>query len=761
MGSAEFKKIQGDIDALEGGFIKAKQAQQGFLQNLSELPGIAGTVGQSLKGVKGAMDLLASNPLVAVFSALAIVVIKVIDKLKSMEAVADALDKAFTVFGTVINALMDKAITPLINGVVILIDGFTGLIGKLASFVGISNSASTAASRYAEQLDRVSDAQGQLQIETAKANAKIAEARERANDATLSTRERTNALKEAAFEENRVAGVTKEAATQTAQAKLGLLAIEMNASAQTQALIRRGTKESLEAASVQLGSAKNLNREKLTDAQKYVADVYNIDAESSLRQRRLASSIRSLENEERQKSIEKAKQEAEQKRDFQKRLSDFQNDTRLTSIKDEQEKARVSLQIDKEKTIAEINSLEMKENRKNQLRLAAIEDFNAKEKVLLEKQAEENKKKEEEKLRAEQDFTAKVKDIQTAAIEDEVKRQKQARQDKFANDVLALQRDKEFIKKSKEEQNEIIKNLEKALNLDLEKIDRDAALKRLDDQLKILDYRSRALQAGTRAYFKVQEEIINTAYEREKLAAKGQADLLLSIEEKYQADKKALKQQEIKAYGEIASATINSFAAITSALAAGYDQEAKTSKAAFEQRKKLQLATAYLSAAAGIIQILTQPSVLPSPFDWIVKGANALALGITTAIQINTIKNTQFEGAAGGAGAGGGQNLGKNYADGGLLEGPRHKDGGIPIVAEGGEAVMTRGAVTMFGPLLSKLNQAGGGASFNLPAMQGAINDNPKSNTSNEQMIIKTYVVESDLTTQQNKQARLKDLSTL
>jgi hypothetical protein len=84
------------------------------------------------------------------------------------------------------------------------------------------------------------------------------------------------------------------------------------------------------------------------------------------------------------------------------------------------------------------------------------------------------------------------------------------------------------------------------------------------------------------------------------------------------------------------------------------------------------------------------------------------------------------------------------------------------VNAEGGEAIMTRGAVTMFGPLLSQLNQAGGGTSFsNMVGTGQSRNDNPQSSSQSDQMIIKTYVVENELTTSQHRQARLKDLSTL
>jgi hypothetical protein len=107
--------------------------------------------------------------------------------------------------------------------------------------------------------------------------------------------------------------------------------------------------------------------------------------------------------------------------------------------------------------------------------------------------------------------------------------------------------------------------------------------------------------------------------------------------------------------------------------------------------------------------------------------------------------------------------LGKNYGDGGLINGPLHAAGGVMINAEGGEAVMTRGAVTMFAPLLSAMNQMGGGTSFAPNALTTRYDAPNVSNPSQEQspIIMKTYVVSNELTTEAEKQARLKDLSTL
>jgi uncharacterized small protein (DUF1192 family) len=54
-----------------------------------------------------------------------------------------------------------------------------------------------------------------------------------------------------------------------------------------------------------------------------------------------------------------------------------------------------------------------------------------------------------------------------------------------------------------------------------------------------------------------------------------------------------------------------------------------------------------------------------------------------------------------------------------LIAGPGHAAGGTLIEAEGGEAIINRRSVAMFGPLLSAINEAGGGAPFAGPFGDG------------------------------------------
>jgi len=285
------------------------------------------------------------------------------------------------------------------------------------------------------------------------------------------------------------------------------------------------------------------------------------------------------------------------------------------------------------------------------------------------------------------------------------------------------------------------------------------------------DYFSRRAATEQKHYGDMYKDLRlaeDMAFEARKKAAGDNAQELQLIEKEHAKNLKDITNQEIQSYAAVATAMADSFANVANALAAVYTAESENTKktmaerkAAFEQSKKYQKAAALLSAASGIINILTQPSTLPSPFDWIVKIANAAALGIMTAVQIKKIDSTKFDG--GGGGESESNTLGRNYGDGGYIDGARHAQGGVPITAEGGEAIMTRGAVTAFAPMLSMMNQMGGGKSF-VNGIGKPYFDNPKTQNVVEEskpIIMKSYVVSNDMKTEMEKQARLKDLSTL
>ena len=107
------------------------------------------------------------------------------------------------------------------------------------------------------------------------------------------------------------------------------------------------------------------------------------------------------------------------------------------------------------------------------------------------------------------------------------------------------------------------------------------------------------------------------------------------------------------------------------------------------------------------------------------------------------------------------------YGSGGMITGPSHNGGGVDINAEGGEVIINKKSSQAFLPLLDSINQAYGGSPLmNKKVMAtGGVVTNTTIDTSNlekivSQMInkpIKTYVVSSDMTQQQNSDKVLKN----
>jgi hypothetical protein len=510
-------------------------------------------------------------------------------------------------------------------------------------------------------------------------------------------------------------------------------------------------------------------------------------AEKDLRQTTESIQLQGLENELRIAEQGRKKVEENNNKKLQKNkeyLQKLEQDTKtgleklrsleeqnaLLIIEDERKRTAKELEFQKKREEDEIKALKLKETEINgvkvsgeQLRAKLLEEVRVKYGQIT---LNNSKKYAEDDLKILKDFQRKTRDIEIEGTEDKRQREDLKREEDLRRQLEDLEEDKTFIKLSEEEKEKIrqfvrqkyaVEN--RQIEKDRAKEDKDERLKKLDDELRFLQIRGEAIREGTKAFFDNQRAILDAAEKRELEAVEDNEKEKTAIKEKYVKLRKDLDQQEklstLNAIGE----TIGAFANLTSAIASSYDEEAKTSKEAFEQRKKLQVATAVMSAASGIIQILAQPSTLPSPFDFIVKGINAAALAVSTAVQISNIKRTQFEGG-GGAGTAG---TVRGMARGGYIDGARHAEGGVLIEAEGGEAVMTRGAVSMFGPLLAMMNQAGGGTNFNKDMMFTA-NDAPSTSPSGqspEPVVMKTYVVSNELTTEAEKQARLKNLSTL
>lgn len=306
--------------------------------------------------------------------------------------------------------------------------------------------------------------------------------------------------------------------------------------------------------------------------------------------------------------------------------------------------------------------------------------------------------------------------------------------------------------------------------------ERALALNQIQNQMNDLDKKNQLLQYDFDEDLKRLEEKRIKLDEAEKLELKGTENNEIErnkILQKYSDLRKGIDAEEVattKAAEEAKYQTKMAYLQAAQGFGALLQSIADDNKDLAITGLLIEKAAALASLSISAYKNFGKDGGITSPLAWAnlaVAGVNAAAIVVAAVKGVNDIKNAGKGNTGGGSESGtpsgnSAAALGKNYGEGGLLEGPRHAEGGMLINAEGGEAVMTRGAVTMFAPLLSTLNQMGGGTSFSKGAAGQASYDNPKQNNpASQPTIMKTYVVENELTTLQHKQARLKDLSTL
>lgn len=139
----------------------------------------------------------------------------------------------------------------------------------------------------------------------------------------------------------------------------------------------------------------------------------------------------------------------------------------------------------------------------------------------------------------------------------------------------------------------------------------------------------------------------------------------------------------------------------TSAVLGEFQKIGSGLKDLFAKNKEVAYATALINAGVAITEIFKTPSVLPEPYATVSRVTQSLVVAGKTKKEIDQINKVKL-------------------AKGDILSGPSHSEGGIPFTvngtpgfeAEGGEAIINKKSTAMFAPLLSWINQIGGGKKF-------------------------------------------------
>jgi len=168
------------------------------------------------------------------------------------------------------------------------------------------------------------------------------------------------------------------------------------------------------------------------------------------------------------------------------------------------------------------------------------------------------------------------------------------------------------------------------------------------------------------------------------------------------------------------------------------DAERKIKKEAFEREKKLNIISVIINAATGIMQAFAQLG----PIGGIVGAALIAATGV---LQLSTISQQQFQGATGGKLIG---DL-HSQASGGIQLSPN-------MMAEGGEFLINKAATQKYEPLLDSINSTGN-ANNDTSSVSEMIDYEKMGEVI--RMNIKTHIVSSEMTDQQEEDNRIVELS--
>lgn len=324
-----------------------------------------------------------------------------------------------------------------------------------------------------------------------------------------------------------------------------------------------------------------------------------------------------------------------------------------------------------------------------------------------------------------------------------------------------------------EEQNlTVAKDLEAKKRID---IDIAAYLKTQDEAKKAYDAKYAANMAAAQGDFDQQQEILDAKVEQDKVYY----DNLLAQENLTAEQRKAIQdaqtanvasnaksqieieQKKFQAQQALLNATANAFSALA-------DIVGKNTVAG----KALAVAASIINTYTAIAGQLAAFSTIPVPGYAIVQ---AVATGLIGFKAVADIINTPIPSQGGGGGGGSTPSTANNgpsvpapkgFARGGYISGSgTGNSDSIPALLSNGESVINAASTQMFKPLLSTINQIGGGRKFASGGMiNGDYNQNQAMNDlsnslSYSQQPIKTYVVANDISNQQMLDRAIKSRS--
>lgn len=666
--SAKGKELQDKINAITKELKGAEEATGRFNRNVGNYENaiksvfgnnqlVAGiqAVRNGIIGISKAFDLLKSHPVIAVISVITALFLKLANSAKNNEEQYVKLQQVLAPLKMAMDGIT-RVVESIVDVFLSAAQAVTGLVGAFLDFIGVGDSINQNSKDYIElekqKLDLANKERSDL-VENAKLSMEASDLRAKsAQRDKYSAEERIQFLNKAIDKEKAMADNELEQA-----------------------------KQRLEIAKKEAERTKN-SKEVNDELAQAEANLYNVQKEYNTKTRELYSQRSEAQtklNQEEEQRLQLVQERSDKELAAMRALRDSEN----ALIADSVEKQRAAINSSYDDQIADLRKrMETEENLTDQARAAMSATIENLEKKRTAELAELNEESIREKLEQEAAYIEQRLQLATeGTIQEYSLKAEQLKKEKeieLSNTKLTAEQ-KQLIEDSYQ------KKLDE-MTSEYERKKQEKAMEALE-----LELSNRLAAAKIAGEDELQVELENAKKRLDSLQQlEGESDAefkarQLEAQQEYLDAKEELAQREI----EIEQAKFEAASQITGALSGLFDQLGEDNKAFMILSKTLALAEVAINTGKAISSAVAEAAKGPFGIAKAVSLIATIISNMTTAIGI--INSAKF-------------------ADGGLVEGPgTGTSDSIPAMLSNGESVMTARATSMFAPLLSAINVAGGG----------------------------------------------------
>lgn len=646
-----------------------------LIQTQDEMGSVkAGAVaaGAAVKNFSKTLLSLLANPIVAILTAISVVIMAVAKGIKSSEENTSRWNVVLAPLKMALDAV-GKVLQIVASGILSVVEAGGKMmswitkqleklpvLGKYVAEVNKENERYIALAKEQAAIDR--DTRN-LQVQNAKNALQIATLKAKADDElNVSAKERMEAIREANKLEEEASKKNYELAKRRYE-----LMVQQNAMAEN----TKETNDAIAQAEVEMYNA-------LTEYQDKRGELLG-------REVSLANEIESAEKEKSDAAIAAKQKELEAVRAAE--------DAMLALVKDGRDKQskEITLQYDRQ-----IEDLRIRLNTETDLTVKARQAINDQIKALEQQKSMELQKLSDEELQKEIDNRTKLISLQLEAVSEGSEQEYQLKMQQLDAQRAAELADKELTEQMKQaivdKYNKQMDDLVTQREQEISEKQQEAVRVRLENEIMQMQ------QSGASELEILQEqasqklELLNSIQQQEGESEQEFLNRKLQANQEYLDAKKAISDKEV----EIEQVKFQAIETITSGLSSAFETLGENNKTFAILSKTLALAEIAINTGKALAAGIAQAQSVPFPANLAAIATTVATILSNIAVATKTVKSAKF-------------------ATGGLVTGPgTGTSDSISAQLSNGESVMTARATSMFAPLLSSFNQMGGGVPINV-----------------------------------------------